>query len=84
MGFMSQKLSKTEAAYLILLKAGKPMHLKAITDAALSKGLIITSGKTPASTLATDLLLENRRRSERGIKKRFKKVGPAIWEAIRS
>jgi len=81
---MKKKLSKTEAAYLILLRAGKPMHLKAIIEAALSKGLIETSGKTPESTLATDLLLENRRRSDRGAKKRFKKVGPAIWEVVRS
>ena len=58
------------------------MHLKEIIEIALDKGMIKTSGKTPESTLATDLLLENRRRTDQGTKKRFKKIGPAIWAAI--
>ena len=81
---MSQRLSKTAAAYLILSKAGKPMHLKDIVQVALDKGLIKTKGKTPESTLSTDILLENRRRANRGAKRRFKKVGPAIWQAVSS
>jgi len=50
-----------------------------IIDIALKKGLIKTSGKTPESTLAVDILLENRRREANKISARFKKVAPATF-----
>lgn len=71
--------SKTEAAYLILKSSRKPLHVSGIVKIALDKEMIKTKGKTPESTLAVDLLLENRRREKQGIKPRFKKVGPGIW-----
>lgn len=71
--------SKTKAAYLILKSHGKPLHIREIIKIALNKKMIKTHGKTPESTLAVDLLLENRRRKERGTKLRFKKVGPGVW-----
>jgi len=72
-------LSKTEAAYLILKTNKKPLHTKEIIEIALNKKLIKTKGKSPESTLAADLLLENRRRAKQKIKPRFIKVGPRIW-----
>ncbi|MBP7846458.1 MAG: winged helix-turn-helix domain-containing protein, partial [Candidatus Pacebacteria bacterium] len=53
--------SKTEAAYKILKESKKPLHVADIIKIALDKKLIKTKGKTPESTLAVDLLLENRR-----------------------
>jgi len=71
--------SKTEAAYKILKNAKKPLHVTEIVKIALSKKMIATKGKTPESTLAVDLLLENRRKEKRGIKTRFIKVEPGTW-----
>ena len=71
--------SKTEAAYKILKDAKKPLHVAEIVKVALAKKMIMTKGKTPESTLAVDLLLENRRKTEQGIKLRFVKVGSGTW-----
>ena len=71
--------SKTEAAYKILRESKKPLHVADIIKIALDKKLIKTKGKTPESTLAVDLLLENRRRTEKGVKTRFVKVGSGTW-----
>jgi hypothetical protein len=76
---MSKTLSKTAAAYVILKSAKKPMHVDKIVQLALEKKLISTKGKTPESTMSVDMLLENRRRKERGSPLRFVKVGPATW-----
>jgi hypothetical protein len=76
---MSKTLSKTAAAYVILKAAKKPMHVDKIIQLALEKKLISTKGKTPESTMSVDMLLENRRRKERGAPLRFVKVGPATW-----
>lgn len=75
--------SKTDAAYLILQETNQPMHIREIISIALDRGLITVKGKTPESTLATDLLLENRRRQKQNKPNRFKKVGPGTWMAIR-
>lgn len=71
--------SKTEAAYKILKEAKKPLHVAEIVKIAIAKKMIRTKGKTPESTLAVDLLLENRRKTEQGIKLRFVKVGSGTW-----
>jgi hypothetical protein len=71
--------SKTEAAYKILKEAKKPLHVAEIVKIAIAKKMIKTKGKTPESTLAVDLLLENRRKTEQGIKLRFVKVGSGTW-----
>jgi hypothetical protein len=75
-------LSKTEAAYKILKAAKKPLHISEILATALKKEMIKTRGKTPLSTLAVDLLLENRRRTERGEKLRFVKVASGTWGLV--
>ena len=71
--------SKTEAAYKILKEAKRPLHVAEIVKIAIAKKMIKTKGKTPESTLAVDLLLENRRKTEQGIKLRFVKVGSGTW-----
>ena len=71
--------SKTEAAYLVLRSNKKPLHVNEIIKIALDKKMIKTKGKTPESTLAVDLLLENRRKAKQGVKPRFVKVGPGVW-----
>lgn len=71
--------SKTEAAYLILKSSKKPLHVGEIVEIALEKNMIKTSGKTPESTLAVDLLLETRRRAKQEVKQRFVKVGSGTW-----
>lgn len=72
-------LSKTEAAYKILKNTKNPLHVKDIIKIALLKKMIVTKGKTPESTLAVDLLLENRRKAQKGIKPRFVKVENGTW-----
>ncbi|MFH1968276.1 MAG: winged helix-turn-helix domain-containing protein [bacterium] len=74
--------SKTEAAYKILKNAKKPLHVEEIIKIAISKKMIETKGKTPESTLAVDLLLENRRKDKQGVKPRFIKVGPGTWGLV--
>lgn len=74
--------SKTEAAYKILKNAKKPLHVEEIIKIAISKKMIETKGKTPESTLAVDLLLENRRKDKQGVKPRFIKVEPGTWGLV--
>lgn len=72
-------MSKTEAAYLILKSAKKPMHIKEIIRVALAKKMIETEGLTPASTLSADLYSENKRRKRQGKNPRFVKVDSGTW-----
>lgn len=72
-------LSKTEAAYNILKHHRKPLHVKEIIKIALSEKMIVTKGKTPESTLGSDMYTENNRRREQGRKPRFCHVGPGMW-----
>ena len=74
--------SKTEATYKILKAVKKPLHVKKIIEIAILKKMITTKGKTPESTLAVDLLLENRRKAKQGIKPRFIKVGSGTWGLV--
>jgi restriction system protein len=54
-----------DAAYEILKEAGKPLHYTEITDLALQKGILDTSGITPHATMGallyTDTLNDNSR-----------------------
>lgn len=74
--------SKTQAAYLILKSRKKPLHVSAIIKIAREKKMIKTKGKTPQSTLAADLFLENKRKEKQGVKPRFVKFGPATWGLV--
>jgi len=77
------KLSFTNAAEVILREKGTPMHVKDIVNECLKRKLIQTSGKTPESTLGAALYHENKRKSEKGGKLRFKKVGPSTWALVK-
>jgi len=72
-------MSKTAAAYLILSENRKPMMIRDVCELAISRGLIKTKGKTPASTMAADLYLENIRYEQRNEKPRFVRVGHGEW-----
>lgn len=63
-------------AYEILRKAKKPLHSKEITEIALKKGLIKTSGKTPEATMNSQLIRDVHAKKE---KSRFIKVGPSVF-----
>lgn len=51
-------LSFTEAAYEILNKKGQALSANEISQAALSQGLILTSGKTPSATMGARLYMD--------------------------
>lgn len=53
----------------------KPMHYKEITDKALAKGWLITSGKTPEATMHAQLGNEIRLQQKRGKRPRFVQLG---------
>lgn len=54
-----------DAAYEVLKESGKTLHYNEITDKALVKGILTTSGQTPHATMGallyTDSLKENSR-----------------------
>lgn len=65
------------AAEKILSEFGerKPMHYRVLTERALERGLVSTSGRTPAATMYAQILTEIRRHQERGKTPRFVKHG---------
>jgi restriction system protein len=68
-----------EAAYEILKEAGQPLHYREITHQALDKGLIRTSGKTPAATMRAQIGTSIRRAAKGGPPSPFYKAGRAIF-----
>ena len=63
-----------DAAYQILVEAGKSLHSKEITKIALKRGLLETAGKTPENTMNAQLVINSK-----GALSRFKKAGPSIF-----
>ncbi len=53
----------------------KPMHYKKITEQALEKGWLVTSGKTPEATMYAQVLTEIKRQQKRGDRPRFVQHG---------
>jgi DNA-directed RNA polymerase delta subunit len=72
-------MSKIKAAYLILNERKQPLHVEEIISIALSRDLIQTHGKTPATTLNSDMLNENNRKSRKGEPTRFVCIGKGVW-----
>lgn len=58
----TKKLSMREAAEKLLTENKGPMKAVAITDTALEKGLIKTSGKTPAATMQAILGIDAKKK----------------------
>lgn len=78
---MPRKLSFTDAAEKVLRESGnrRPMHYKNILDIAVKKGLILTKGLTPETTLTAVIGSENRRRLRRGEEPRFVAYGKGLY-----
>ncbi len=66
-------MSFTDAAEAVLKQqaSGKPLHYKAIVQAAIKNGWLVTSGQTPEATLYASLISEIDRATKRGDKPRF-------------
>lgn len=60
-----------KAAYQILKKEDKPLSSKQITEMAIAKGLITTSGKTPWLSMSARIWEDMRKN---GDKSRFRKL----------
>lgn len=73
-------ISKIKAAVLILKAKKRPMRVEDIIKISLDKKMITTKGKTPDTTLNADIINENRRKKKKGLKPRFKKMGPKLWK----
>jgi restriction system protein len=69
--------SFTNCAQKVLEEFGgkKPMHYKEITEKALAKGWLITSGKTPEATMYAQFITEIKRQQKRGERPRFVQHG---------
>ncbi len=78
--------SFTDCAQKVLEEYGgkEPMHYRAITEKALEKGWLISTGKTPEATMYAQVITEIKRRKGRGDRPRFVQhgrgyVGLAQW-----
>lgn len=69
--------SFTNCAQKVLEEFGgkKPMHYKEITEKALQKGWLVTSGKTPEATMYAQVITEIKRYQKRGERPRFLQHG---------
>ncbi|WP_198166314.1 winged helix-turn-helix domain-containing protein [Prosthecochloris sp. HL-130-GSB] len=69
--------SFTDCAQKVLEEFGgkKPMHYKEITEKALQKGWLVTSGKTPEATMYAQVITEIKRQQKRGERPRFVQHG---------
>ena len=65
-----------DIAYQILKEAKNPLHSHAITEIALAKDLIKTSGKTPEATMHAQLIRDVNKKKEDS---RFIKAGPSTF-----
>ena len=73
-------MSMSQAAFELLQNAEKPMHYRDLTDRALKKKLILTSGKTPEQSLRSQIAMEIRRK---GNKSRFVAKGNGVYSLSR-
>ncbi len=74
-------LSFIDAAIYVLQHHadGQPMHYQAITEQALSLGLLNCQGQTPKATMYTALLVDIDRATKRGDQPRFEKLGKGFF-----
>lgn len=71
-------MTAADAAYKVLVEAGRPLHYKEITDRILTAGLWTTAGKTPWDTVAARVTGDIRLH---GMKSRFVKTEPGVFAA---
>ncbi len=89
----SVKRTKTPAGSLSFLKAAqkvlemsegnRPMHYQEITDTALEKGWLVTSGKTPEATMNAQLVTELKRNKARGETGVFMRTSPGHYGLVK-
>lgn len=75
-GDRTMPTSGLNAAFRVLLEAGRPLKVNAIVGTALAKGYWKTNGKTPAATIYSSIIREI------AVKKgqsRFKKTGRGLF-----
>ena len=74
-------MSFADAAEETLLRQGepRPLHYRVITEKAIEFGLLLTHGKTPASTMSAQILRDMERCEKQGIPPRFFRQGPGIF-----
>ena len=72
-------MSFTDAAEFVFRRGGRPMSAREVTEIALAEGLIVTRGKTPASTMGANFHLEGLRKAKRGRKGRFVRFEKGKW-----
>lgn len=63
----------------MLKEAGKPMHVRDITEQAVRRGLIVTEGKTPEATMSAQILYEDRRPEGRFVRLGKNRVALREW-----
>lgn len=77
-----QEQNKTEivaeAAYSVLLKAGRPLHYSEITQSIVENGLWVPRGTTPEKTVSATITREIR---QSGSSSRFQRVERGIYQA---
>ena len=72
-------MSKIKAAVKIFKEKKRAMSPQELIDIALDKRLIKVNGITPRATMNADIINENKRRSKRGLKPRFKRNSNSRW-----
>lgn len=76
----TNRLSFTDAAEQVLQQSTRrePLHYRAITEQAISQGLIETRGKTPDATMHAQIQSEIERQHRRGERPRFVMLGKGM------
>ena len=68
--------SYKDIAYQILAAAKKPLHSKEITEIALKRGLLQTSGKTPQASMNAQLVMDVLKNKAKSL---FIKTAPSVF-----
>ncbi len=72
-------MNSVDAAYKVLLEAGKPLHYAEIARRVVQSKLWVTSGKTPENTVNRDI---NQEIMHRGKLARFVRLGDGMYAAV--
>lgn len=72
-------LTFLDAAERVLRENGAPLHYRAITEKAISEGLLASSGASPHNTMSAQIGTDIKKADERGTISRFVKDGSATY-----
>lgn len=81
--YMKGGYSFLASAEKILEQSGKPMHYKDITEKALKKGLLFSTGRTPEATMNAQLVTELKRAKAIGKPTRFIRSSPGHFSLVK-